>query len=165
MAPSKIVAWECGSCTYTNKGSEPGSCIMCNAERLICYAIVAGTPAAATATRTTVNRCKQARVAALSAPTDKTALVATESTGETAAVARPLMHMSGEPNREAIVVWLVHTLVDTVGTGARSQNHSCMHHDACGIQVGVYTKVMFCCLPSSALTCVAFCSSIHSHST
>ena len=53
MTPSKIVAWECGFCTYINKGSEPGPCIMCRTERPICYAIVAGTLAAATA-RTTM---------------------------------------------------------------------------------------------------------------
>ena len=70
MAPSKIV---CDSCTYTNEGSEPGSCIMCNTERPICYAIVADTPAAGTARTMTVNCCKQAHVAALSAPTDTTA--------------------------------------------------------------------------------------------
>ena len=54
MAPSKIIPWEGGSCTYTNKGSEPGPCIMCRTERPICYAIVAGAPAAATARTMTV---------------------------------------------------------------------------------------------------------------
>ena len=56
MAPSGIVAWECGSCTYTNEGNEPGPCIMCRTERPIRYAIVAGAPTAATARTTTVNR-------------------------------------------------------------------------------------------------------------
>ncbi len=62
MAPSEIVAWECGSCTYTNEGGEPGPCIMCRTERPIRCAIVAGAPAAATARTTTVNRREQARV-------------------------------------------------------------------------------------------------------
>jgi hypothetical protein len=66
-----------------------------------------------------------------------------ESTGETAAVAWPLMRMPGVPNCEAVVTRVVHMLVDVVGTGASSQNRSCMRHDACGIQVGVGTKVMF----------------------
>ena len=45
MMPSKIIAWECGSCTFTNKGSEPGPCLMCRTERPRRCAIVAGTTA------------------------------------------------------------------------------------------------------------------------
>ena len=65
MASSKITAWECDSCTYTNKGSEPDPCIMCRTEHQIRYAIVAGSPAAATARTTAVNHCEQACAAAL----------------------------------------------------------------------------------------------------
>ena len=97
MAPSEIVAWECGSCTYTNESGEPGPCIMCRTERPIRYAIVAGAPAAATARTTTVNRCKQARVAASAASTAEAAVTAVDATapaadaGEAAAITRPLM--------------------------------------------------------------------------
>ena len=76
MAPSEIVAWECGSCTYTNKGGEPGPCIMCKMEHPICYAIMAGAPAAATTRTTTVNRCEQARVAASAASAAEAAVTA-----------------------------------------------------------------------------------------
>ena len=104
---------------------------------------MAGAPAAATARMTMANCCEQARVAPLSTPTDTTASVAMEIMGETAAVAWSLMHMPGAPNHDAVVVRLVRTLLDIVETGASSQNRSCMCHDACGIQVGVSTKVMF----------------------
>ncbi len=43
--PSEIIAWECGSCTFTNKGSEPGPCLMCRTERPRRCAIVAGATA------------------------------------------------------------------------------------------------------------------------
>ena len=105
MAPSKIVAWEYGSCTYTNE-----TCVV---------------------------------ALAVSAPTNTTSLVVMASMGQTAAVARPLMRMPGAPNCETVVARLVHMLVDIVGMGASSQNRSCIRHDACGIQVGVGTKVMF----------------------
>ena len=66
-------------------------------------------------------------------------------TGEAAAIlARPLMHMPGMPNRDTVVTRLVHTLIDIIGTGVSSQNRSCMHHDACGMQVEVGMNVMFC---------------------
>ena len=42
MMPSEIIAWECGSCTFTNEGSEPGPCLMCRTERPRRKAIVAG---------------------------------------------------------------------------------------------------------------------------
>ena len=67
MAPSEIVAWEWGSCTYTNEGGEPGPCIMCRTERPICYAMVAGTLAAPAARTRMVNHREQARVAASAA--------------------------------------------------------------------------------------------------
>ena len=42
MMLSEIIAWECGSCTFTNEGSEPGPCLMCCTERPRRCAIVAG---------------------------------------------------------------------------------------------------------------------------
>ena len=45
MMPSEIIAWECGSCTFTNEGSEPGPCLMCRTERPRRKAIVAGATA------------------------------------------------------------------------------------------------------------------------
>jgi hypothetical protein len=154
MAPSDIIAWECGSCTYTNKGSEPGPCIMCRTERSIRYAIVAGAPAAATARTTTVNCCEQACVlasatSALTAAAASavmamvaTAPAATADTGEAAAIAQPLMPMA-VPNRDTVVSRLVHRLVDIVGTGANNRGCSCIHHKTCGMQVKVGRKVMF----------------------
>ena len=86
----------------------------CNTEHPICYVIVTGAPAAATARMKMVNRCKHACVAALamSAPTNTTSLVVMASMGQTAAVARPLMRMPGAANCETVVAWLVHMLVD-----------------------------------------------------
>ena len=45
MMPSEIIAWECGSCTFTNEGSEPGPCVMCRTKRPRRCAIVAGATA------------------------------------------------------------------------------------------------------------------------
>ncbi len=154
MAPSNIIAWECGSCTYTNKGSELGPCIMCRTERPICYAVVAGAPAVATARTTTVNCCEQACVSALStsaltaaAASAVTAMVATApaataGTGEATAIARPLMPMA-VPNHDTLIAWLVHKLADIVGMGANNRGPSCFHHKTCGMQVKVGMKVMF----------------------
>ena len=41
MLPSEMIAWECGSCTFTNKGSESGPCLMCLTECPRHYGIVA----------------------------------------------------------------------------------------------------------------------------
>ncbi len=121
MAPSEIVAWECGSCTYTNKGSELGPCIVCRTERPIRYAIVAGAPVAATARTTTVNRREQARVAASGASSvaAAAAVTAVDATapaadaGEAAAIARPLMPVAvlnpGTKSRDTVVARLVST--------------------------------------------------------
>ncbi len=156
MAPSKIVAWECSSCTYTNKGSEPGPCIMYRTGRPICYAIVAGAPVAVTARTTLVNCCKQACVVALAASTlaaaaaaavmvvDATAPAA--DAGEAAAIAWPLMPVAvpnrGSPNRDTVILQLVSMLVDIVGTGASNRGQSCVCHETCGMQVKVGTEVM-----------------------
>ena len=132
MASSKIVPWECGSCTYTNQGSEPDPCIMCRTGRPICYATVAGALAAVTARTTAVNCHEQACVAALAAnalvAAAAAAVMAVDVTahaadaGEAAAVARPLMPVAVpnrcKPNRDTVVGGFVSMLVDIVGTGA-----------------------------------------------
>ena len=144
MAPSELVAWECGSCTYTNEGNELGPCIMCRTESPIRYAIVAGAPTAATASTTTVNRREQARVAASAASAAEATVTAVDATapaadaGEAAAIARPLMPVAGTQNRDTVVARLVSTLVDIVGNRGRS----CVHHKTCGMQVEVGTKVI-----------------------
>ena len=134
MAPSEIVAWECGSCTYTNEGGEPGPCIMCRTERPIRYAIVAGAPAAATARTTTVNHREQARVAASAASAAEAAVTAVDATapaadaGGAAAITRPLMPVAvlnrGTQNRDTVIARLVSTLVDIVGMGASNRGRS-----------------------------------------
>ena len=66
MAPSEMIAWECGACTFTNEDCTCRSCIMCTTERPEQYFIVAGASKSASASTTTVNRRKQARLAACS---------------------------------------------------------------------------------------------------
>jgi hypothetical protein len=64
-SPSKVIGWECGACTYTNEDATHHDCLACLTRRPVCYAIVAGATAAATARTTRVDRHKQARIAAL----------------------------------------------------------------------------------------------------
>ena len=66
MAPSEMIAWECGACTFTNEDCTRRSCIMCTTERPEQYFIIAGASESALASTTTVNRRKQARLAACS---------------------------------------------------------------------------------------------------
>ena len=63
MAPSEMVAWECGACTFTNEDVQRRDCLMCMTERPLRYAIVPGATGAASARTTTVNRREQARLA------------------------------------------------------------------------------------------------------
>ena len=63
MAPSEMVAWECGACTFTNEDVQRRECLMCMTERPLRYAIVPGAAGAASARTTTVNRREQARLA------------------------------------------------------------------------------------------------------
>jgi hypothetical protein len=128
---------------------------MCRTERPICYAIMAGAPAAATARTTTVNRHEQACVAALGAASAAAAAAVTavdgtapaSDAGEAAAIARPLMPVAvlnhGTQSRDTVVARLVSTLVDIVGTGASNRGRSCIRHETCGMQVEVGTKAMF----------------------
>ena len=40
MAPSEMVAWECGACTFTNEDVQRRDCQLCMTERPVRYAIV-----------------------------------------------------------------------------------------------------------------------------
>ena len=48
------------------------------------------------------------------------------------------------PNCDTVVVRMVHTIVDIVGTDTSNRGRSCIHHKTCGTQVKIGTKVMFC---------------------
>ena len=67
MAPSKMVAWECGACRFTNEDMPCRDCQMCMTERPVRYAIVAGANGVSMVRTTTVNCHEQARIAALAA--------------------------------------------------------------------------------------------------
>ena len=67
MAPSKEAVWECGACTFTNEDVQRHDCQMCMTERPLRYAILPGAAGAASARMMTVNRRKQARIAASAA--------------------------------------------------------------------------------------------------
>ena len=101
-----------------------------------------------------VNCCKQACVAASAASAAAAAAVMAidaiapaADTGEAAVILRPLMPVAvtnhGMQNRGTVVAWLVLALADIVGTGASNRGRSRIRHEACGMQVGVGTKVMF----------------------
>ncbi len=78
MARSEMIAWECGTCTFTNEDCTRRSCIMCTTERPERYFIIAGASKFASASTTTVNCCKQARLTGCSgdAPASNDAPVA-----------------------------------------------------------------------------------------
>ncbi len=64
LSPSEVVGWECGACAYTNKDAMCRDCLACQTRHPVCYAIVAGATAAATARTTRVDCHQQAHVAA-----------------------------------------------------------------------------------------------------
>jgi hypothetical protein len=64
-SPSKVIPWECGICTYTNKDAPRRNCMMCQTRHPVGYVIVAGATAAATARMARVDPHKQARIATL----------------------------------------------------------------------------------------------------
>jgi hypothetical protein len=66
MAPSEMIGWECGACTFTNEDCTRRNCQMCMAERPEQYVIVAGASESASARTTTVDRLEQAPLAAWS---------------------------------------------------------------------------------------------------
>ena len=42
MAPSEMIGWECGACTFTNEDCSRRDCQMCMSKRPDRYAIVVG---------------------------------------------------------------------------------------------------------------------------
>jgi hypothetical protein len=64
-SPSKVVAWECGTCAYTNVDATHRICLGCQVRHPVRYAIVAGAAAAMRARTTRVGCLEQARNAAL----------------------------------------------------------------------------------------------------
>jgi hypothetical protein len=97
-SPSKVVAWECGACAYTNKDATQRICLACQARCLVCYAIVAGAAVATTARTTRVDCCKQACIAAL-------ATAAPPVAGEVATSAYPEWHLL--PPMGHLLLWRV----------------------------------------------------------
>ena len=64
-SPSKMIGWECGACTYTIDDCTRRDCQLCMTERPKRYFVMPGAGVSATARMTTVDRCEQARLAAL----------------------------------------------------------------------------------------------------
>jgi hypothetical protein len=160
LSPSKVVGWECGAYAYTNKDATRYGCLACQARCPVCYAIVAGAIAAATARTTRVNCRKQAHVAAL--PTAGPVVageVATSTnwavTGEApnatygppAVAGSAAMHHGRAPqlggNCASVVACLVNTMVDIIGTSAKDRGHNCPFHACCGMQLQVGSKICF----------------------
>jgi len=145
MAPSEMVAWECGACTYTNEDCTRRSCEMCMTERPLRYAIVAGSAGAASARTTTVNRREQSRFAASAAVAPATDVaVAPAAAEEAPTVANEAPAIAEEATRAAAIARVVGTLVDVVGTSAEDRGRSCSRHTCCGHQIskGSVVKVI-----------------------
>jgi hypothetical protein len=159
-SPSKVVGWKCGACAYTNKDAALRDCLGCQARRPVCYAIVAGTTAAAMARTTRVDWHDQARVAAL---TTAGPVVAGEGAtsgngavngeglnaayGPPAVVGNAAIHHGRAPqlegNHASVVACLVNTMVNIVGTNTNNRGCNCPFHDCCGMQLQVGSKVRF----------------------
>ena len=144
MAHSEMVAWECGACTFTNEDVQRRDCQLCQAQRPIRYAIVAGAAGAATARTTTVNRREQVRIAALAA--DVPAAVAEPAPAvaeEAPAIAEEQTAAPDGRARAAAIARVVGTLVDIVGTSAEDRGRSCSRHTCCGHQISKGSVVRF----------------------
>ncbi len=66
MTPSKMIGWECGVCTFTNKVCTRRDCQMCMSKRPEQYAIVVSASESASARTMTIDRREQVRLAATS---------------------------------------------------------------------------------------------------
>ncbi len=161
LCPSKVVRWECGACAYTNKDATRRDCLACQIRCPVCYAIVAGATAAATARTTRVDCCGQACIAALptagpivagEAATSANGAIAGEAPtaayGPPAVVGSAAMHHRWAPqlggNRASVVACLVNTMVDIIGNSAKNRGCNCPFHACCGMQLQVGSKVYFC---------------------
>ncbi len=63
MAPSEMIGWECGTCTFTDKECMRRDCQMCATEHLEQYFIIAGASESASARTMTVDHCEQVHLA------------------------------------------------------------------------------------------------------
>ena len=145
MAPSEMVACECGACTFTNKDVQRRDCQLCMTERPVRYAIVAGAAGAATARTMTVNRREQARLAALATP-DVPAAVTEQAPAiaeEAPAVAEEQPAAPYGRARAAALTRILNTMVDIVGTSAEDHGRSCSGHTCCGHQIEKGSAVKF----------------------
>ena len=147
MAPSEMVAWECGACTFTNEDVQRRNCQMCMTECPLRYAIVAGSAGAATARTTTVNRREQSRIAASAAVAPAAVAEQAPAAAEEAPAiaeeqpAAPDDHAT----RAAAIARVVGTLVDVVGTSAEDRGRSCSRHTCCGHQISKGSVVKVIC--------------------
>ena len=98
--PLRQVAWECGECATTNRGTEqlPSSCSYCRAENPRRYEILAGSAPAATARTVQVMRTEQHDI------------VRAASEARVAVVPRPVV------DHALLAERLRGTLIDIVGT-------------------------------------------------
>jgi hypothetical protein len=139
MAPSEMVAWECGACTFTNEDVQRRDCQMCMTERPLRYAILPGAAGAASARTTTVNRCEQARIAASAAVAPAADVAVAPADAEQAPEVAQEQPERPAPAvdraRAAAIARVVGTLVDVVGTSADDRGRSCSRHTACGHQL------------------------------
>ena len=145
MAPSEMVAWECSACTFTNEDVQRRGCQLCMTERPVRYAIVAGAAGTATARTTTVNRCEQAPLAALTTP-DVPAAVAEQEPAvaeEAPAVAEEQPAAPDVRARTTALTRILNTMVDIVGTFAKDRSRSCSRHTCCGHQIEKGSVVKF----------------------
>ena len=145
MAPSEMVAWECGACTFTNEDVLRRDCQMCMTERPLRYAVLPGAGASATARTTTVDRREQARLAAASDAEEDTPPAAAdeEPIAEGVPVVPAQRPVAVELDRRAVLERLVGSLVDIVGTTANNRGRSCPRHSCCGMQVAEKSTVAF----------------------
>jgi hypothetical protein len=159
-SPSEVVGWERVACTFTSDDAMCCNCLACQARRLVHYAIVAGTTAAAMARTTKVDLCNQACVAALptagpvvAGEADTSANGAVAGEGHNAAYGPPAVagsvaiHHRRAPqlggNRASVVARLVNTMVNILGINAKDRGHNCPFHDCCRMQLQVGSKVGF----------------------
>jgi len=126
---SRAGASRCGACTYTNDDCTHRDCPMCTTERPKRYFVVPGASVSATARTTTVDRCKQARLAALrDAVQDAPPPVDEEPIAEGVPVVPVQGAVAAVPSRLIMLERLVGTLVDVVGTTTNNRSRSCPHH-------------------------------------
>jgi hypothetical protein len=156
--PYKVVGWECGACTYTNKDAVCRNCLACQTRRPIRYAIMAGATAAAMARTTRVDH--HACIAVL--PTAGPVVAEEGATSGNEAVdgeehnvtygppdvaGNAAIHHGQTPqlggDRASVVACLVNMMVDIVGTNAKDRGRNCPFHDCCGMQLQVGSKVCF----------------------